>query len=187
MEPKKTKKPIKKPAKKKPVKAKKVNKGKRPELDKELYKETHPKGGRPPMYQSAEQLQERIDEYFESGMKIKQVVVGNKDKREVINVPVPTLTGLVLFLGFESRQSFFDMEKVPAFSYTIKKARMRVESVYEEMLATGAPVGAIFALKNMGWKDKTEVENTVKLGNDIDYSKLSDAALKEITDLMDEN
>jgi hypothetical protein len=30
--------------------------------------------------------------------------------------------------------------------------------MYEEQLSGTAPTGSIFALKNMGWKDKTETE-----------------------------
>ena len=100
--------------------------------------------GRPPKYESAEQLQVAIDEYFDSN-------------------PTLTITGLCLHLGFESRQSFYDLQKVDEFSYTIKKARMRIESAYEELLQTKAFAGAIFALKNFGWTDKQTIEHEGKL------------------------
>jgi hypothetical protein len=96
--------------------------------------------GRPPKYESAEQLQEAIDKYFES-------------------TPLLTITGLCLHLGFESRQSFYDLQKNEEFSYTIKKARMRIESAYEELLQSKAFAGAIFALKNFGWTDKQTIEH----------------------------
>lgn len=35
---------------------------------------------------------------------------------------------------------------------------MRVENAYEQRLGEHSPTGAIFALKNFGWKDKTEAE-----------------------------
>ena len=35
-----------------------------------------------------------------------------------------------------------------------------VECEYEKRLAGQSPTGAIFALKNMGWKDKSEVEQS---------------------------
>lgn len=85
-------------------------------------------------------MQEKIEAYFNSGQLI-------------------TITGLALFLGFESRQSFYDYEEKPDFTYIIKVARLRVENQYELRLNNNpSPTGAIFALKNMGWKDKQETE-----------------------------
>ena len=68
----------------------------------------------------------------------------------------PTITGLALFLGFNSRQSMLDYEKKEEFSCTIKNARLRIEHEYEKQLHLDKCTGAIFALKNFGWKDKTE-------------------------------
>jgi hypothetical protein len=65
-----------------------------------------------------------------------------------------------LFLGFDSRQSFYDYEKRDGFSYIIKKARLKVESHYEQCLQYGNVTGAIFPLKNMGWSDKQEIEHS---------------------------
>jgi DNA-packaging protein gp3 len=98
-------------------------------------------GGRPPIYDTPEQMQADIDLYF-SMTDIKEV----------------TITGLALHLGFESRQSFYDYEQKPEFSYIVKRARLRVEMGYEIKLSGNNCTGAIFALKNMGWKDKTETE-----------------------------
>jgi hypothetical protein len=66
-----------------------------------------------------------------------------------------------LALGFESRQSFYDYEEKEEFTYTIKKARMLIENEYEFQLQRGNTTGAIFALKNFGWKDKSEVDNNI--------------------------
>ncbi len=99
--------------------------------------------GRPRIYDSPEELQQIVDQYFED------------TKQEDV-----TITGLALHLGFESRQSFYDYEKNDAFSYIIKRARLRVELAYEWRLNSNSCTGAIFALKNMGWKDKTEVEQS---------------------------
>lgn len=73
-----------------------------------------------------------------------------------------TITGLCLELGFCSRQSFYDYEKREGFSYTIKKARLHIERAYEAKLSGKEVGGAIFALKNLGWKDKTEIDQTIK-------------------------
>ena len=54
---------------------------------------------------------------------------------DVIDVPFLSITGLALWLGFESRQSFYDYEKKDGFTYTIKRARALIENEYEFMLA----------------------------------------------------
>jgi len=107
--------------------------------------------GRPPLFDSEEKLQIAINEYFNA-----------------LGTDQPTITGLALYLGFESRQSFYDYEKEIEFSYTIKRARLRIESNYEQSLFSRNPTGPIFALKNLGWKDKTETDvNLKKVGKDL--------------------
>lgn len=101
------------------------------------------KAGQPPIYDSPEELKEKIIEYFES--------LGEDGK--------PKITDLALFLGFASRQSIYDYKDRPQFSYIIKRACMVIESYYEGRLSENSPTGAIFALKNMGWIDKVENEN----------------------------
>ena len=117
-------------------------------------------GGRPALFESAEDLQSKIDEYFNGGMKQKTIIIGRGDSQREVIVPVPTISGLCYFLGFESRQSFYDYEKRDGFSYTIKRARLFIEQEYEEELKLGNTVGAIFALKNMGWMDKVHNDVT---------------------------
>lgn len=104
--------------------------------------------GRPPKYKNKEQLIESIEKYF---------TICKEEKHN------PSITGLALHLGFESRQSFYDYEKNEDYSYTIKKARLRVENMYEEKLLSNTVTGAIFALKNLGWSDKQEIDHTVTI------------------------
>jgi len=118
--------------------------------------------GRPPAFDTPEALQGEIDRYFKEGVKVKIVIVGKPPNQQVIEVEVPTITGLAYFIGFESRQSFYDYEEKPAFTYTIKRARLFIEKEYEELLQTGNTTGAIFALKNFGWTDKQEIDHTTK-------------------------
>ena len=99
--------------------------------------------GRPAIFETNEQLEAKVNEYFI-----------NTDAN---NKPA-TITGLALYLGFESRQSFYDYEEKDEFSYTIKKARLRIENEYEMNLHGNNVAGSIFALKNLGWKDKTETD-----------------------------
>jgi hypothetical protein len=98
--------------------------------------------GRPPVFDSPEQLSIKVDEYFDA-----------------LSGEPATITGLALFLGFESRQSFYDYEEKEDFSYTIKRARLRIEHEYEKKLSGNNVAGPIFALKNLSWKDKSEVDN----------------------------
>ena len=116
--------------------------------------------GRPPMYLNPEEMQEKISEYFATGRNERDVIVGKGENATVVKLPVLTITGLALYLGFESRQSFYDYEKNDHFSYTIKRARAFIEREYEELLQFGNVTGAIFALKNFGWTDKSEVDYT---------------------------
>ncbi len=97
--------------------------------------------GAPPMYETPEEMQGKILEYFDYCEK-------NKESLKI--------TGIALFLGFESRQSFYDYELKKDFAYTIKRARMVIESHYEEGLNTFKYGGSVFALKNMGWKDQVD-------------------------------
>ena len=113
------------------------------------------------MFKTAEELQAKVDEYFISGRNVRTIVEGRGASQKTSKVALVTITGLTLYLGFCCRDSFYDMEKLPKFTHTIKTARSRVENYYEELAQVNSnPAGAIFALKNMGWKDKVETEHS---------------------------
>lgn len=131
--------------------------------------------GAPPKYDSVEKLQEKIIEYFDGGMNHKTIVIGSGADRKTKEIPVPTISGLAMFLGFASRQSFYDYGSKDEFSYTIKKARFAIEVEYEQNLQSGNVVGAIFALKNLGWKDESKVVQT-----NINSKELTDKEVKKL-------
>lgn len=137
----------------------------------------HP-GGRPALFKTVEELDDKIKSYFENGVKVKIVVIGKSPNQEKVTIPVPTISGLALYIGFESRQSFYDYEKKPEFTYTIKKARLTIEVEYEGQLQVGNVAGAIFALKNMGWKDKTEIDQTVTNITPLSQEEIDQAGKK---------
>lgn len=110
--------------------------------------------GRPPIFESVEDLEKKIEEYFKNCQPKSDGFGTLLDLGETASI-----TGLALYLGFESRQSFYDYEKKDDFSYTIKRARLRIECFYERRLTGTAPTGAIFALKNLGWSDKQEIKH----------------------------
>lgn len=101
--------------------------------------------GRPPIYSDPADLENAIEEYKQH-CKAEELA--------------PTLTGMILFIGFNSKDTFYEYGKKPKFSDSIKKARLWIESLYESDLRKHGGSGTIFALKNFGWKDKTEIENS---------------------------
>lgn len=102
--------------------------------------ETKHPGGRPLKFQSVKELQEKIDDYFETT---------SKDER--------TITGLALHLDtFRSVLCDYEQNR-DEFSYAIKKAKQKVENWYEIDLKKHWRTWTIFALKNFDWKDKSEV------------------------------
>lgn len=96
--------------------------------------------GRPLKWTDPEAFASKVEEYFSQ----------TEEKH--------TWVGLALYLGFAGRDGLWEYSKKPEFSDPVKKALSRIEAIYEARLDTKAAVGAIFALKNFGWKDKQEVE-----------------------------
>lgn len=120
-----------------------------------------------PLYKTNEEIEIKIKEYFDKECGIKWVkddegnIQTDRQGKPVFTIKPPTVTGMALYLGFMTRQSIYDYSKRAKFSYTIKKALLRCESFAEEQLYVNAhPVGAIFALKNRGWKDRKDVKMT---------------------------
>lgn len=113
----------------------------------------------PIRYKTPEELQQRITEYFDLKEDTRTVVT---KAWLTVEVFTPTITGLALYLWFESRQSFYDYEKNEKYSYTIKKARTIIENEYEKWLQV-QPTWNIFALKNFWWTDKQEIDQTTTM------------------------
>ena len=108
-------------------------------------------GGRPAHYETPDELHKKCIAFFDFCI----------DKGEKA-----TITGLSLYLGFSSRSSLDDYEKrSDEFSYIIKRSKLAVENSYE---LNGQTID-IFALKQMGWKDKSEVDVRTPEGVSITY------------------
>ena len=141
------------------------------------------KVGRPLMYESAEEMQEKIDEYFESckGEVLKDAegnVLTNKYGEPITVGAKPlTITGLALALGFNSRTSLLNYQGKEEFMNTITRAKARVEAYAEERLfdKDGAN-GAKFSLANNfeGWKEKQSIEADVKSDVTINVELVDD-------------
>ena len=114
-------------------------------------------------YDNADELQEKINEYFEV----------TTEKKEPY-----TIAGLAYQLGFASRQSLYDYEKYnDERSYSIKRAILLIESQHEHGLSKQSNSGHIFWLKNRGWTDKQvfETDNRHSFNKD---------PLKDIRDVL---
>jgi hypothetical protein len=116
-------------------------------------------GGRPPLFNSPDELQLKIDEYFNNPPDKRTVVF----EKGTVELPVYTIAGLAYHLGFESRQSLYSYEDKIEFCYIIKRARLRIEMAYEQNLQFNNATGSIFALKNMGWHDKSEIDQNLNI------------------------
>lgn len=114
---------------------------------------------RPADYSTPEELEVKVDEYFAWGFRMKKYTTQTGLE---VSVPSLTMTDLAIFLWFESRQSLYDYGIKPEFAYIIKRATLFIEREYEERLWGQSPTWAIFALKNMGWKDKQEIDQNTK-------------------------
>ena len=138
--------------------------------------------GRPPMYKTKEEIQEKIDKYFE---ECKGTPLLNEDGTVAINKhgePILvdrkplTITGLALALGFNSRQALLNYQGKKEFNDTITRAKAKVEQYAEERLFDKeGSNGAKFSLANNfeGWKEKQQIEANVD--SDITISiELSD-------------
>lgn len=118
--------------------------------------------GRPRKYETAEEMQVIVNEYFEECEKGDEV---------------PTVTGLAYYLNIDRKQllkyedelecekykNMSDEEKV-SFRNTVKRAKKYIEACYEQTLfKQGKTIGAIFTLKNnYNWVDKQEIVNSDK-------------------------
>lgn len=103
--------------------------------------------GRPPKFNSPEQLQELMDSYF--------TMCEEKD------IP-PFWTDLAVYLD-TNRETLSDYAKKDEFSDTIKKAKAKCEAAVERGMMTNKmnATAAIFNLKNnYGWEDRQKIDNT---------------------------
>ncbi len=104
--------------------------------------------GRPPIFETPEDMQAAVDEYFES-------------------TEIYTVAGLALALGMD-RRTLLNYEKNDEFIPTVKRAKLRIEQFVEEMLYLGKnAAGPIFNLKNnFGYEDA--------MRQDVQFAVVSD-------------
>lgn len=104
--------------------------------------------GRPPFIETPEEFEEMVDAY----------VAVCTSKREPL-----TWSGLAYFLGYADRSGLDAAAKRKGFSLPVKRAKLLIEAAYEKRLSGATPTGAIFALKNFGWKDNHDLDVSLKV------------------------
>ena len=116
---------------------------------------------RPKIYDTPKKMQKAIDKYFEDcqGKPLKDekgnVLTSKNGNPILMGARAPTVTGLALALGFNSRQALLNYQARPEFNDTITRAKTRCEEYAESRLydRDGAR-GAEFSLKyNFKWED----------------------------------
>ena len=118
--------------------------------------------GRPKKWKSPKELQDQIDAFYEwCAANDKRITVSRL--AWWLEVDRNTLRRYEKADEFNWLSSISEEER-QEFSRTIKEAKRRIESEYEELLYTkGSNTGAIFTLKNnYGWVDKQEIVNADK-------------------------
>ena len=146
--------------------------------------------GKPRKYDSVEDLQRAIDEYFDSCVpeypkdEDGNLLTTKKGTPLIIEHP-PSVTGLALALGFTSRQALLNYQDYgKEYLDTIKKARLKIEQDVVEGASTGRlhPVFSIFNLKNnFDWKDLKEPTQPVDRPT-FPFESESDELLRSETD-----
>lgn len=109
-----------------------------------MTEEAQNKGGRPRKIATPELFDEMVDRYVAECVADEQPI---------------TWTGMALALGFTSREAIDEYANYSGFSDSVKRAKLLVARAYENRLHGNSPTGAIFALKNMGWSDRQELDH----------------------------
>ena len=122
--------------------------------------------GRNPKYKDPAEMQSDIDAYFracegepfldEEG----NALLDKQGAPVIVNAKPPTVSGLALALGLNSRQSLLNYQGKKMFADTVKRAKLRVEEYCERQLFDrDKRQGAEFNLRfNFRWDEREEKE-----------------------------
>lgn len=126
--------------------------------------------GRPLAFKSVEELQAKIDEYFDyCDNRVKQVHTKEGESYAIANPEPYTMSGLAYALGVDRKTIINYKRKDDAYFHTINQARARVEADIDRRMSdkeTFTP-GLIFNAKvNFGWVDQTNIDVTTN-GKDM--------------------
>lgn len=126
-------------------------------------------GRRPLKYQTPEEMQKAVNEYFNSCYAEKWVKNKDGTWTQVLDhngnpvmemIHHPTITGLSLALGFHSRHPLLDYGQRDEFAGVVARAKLRVENGYEQGTVDGNinPPAGIFGLKQFDWRDQQTIQ-----------------------------
>ena len=104
--------------------------------------------GRPPKYESPEELEKAVEAYFDEC---------------VIKKDIPIQSGLAYSLGFASRQSLYDYAQKEQYSYIIGRAKLRCEDELNQAALKGEANPSIAKLNlatNYGYSEKQMIEHS---------------------------
>lgn len=126
-------------------------------------------GGRPAFFENTPEDIERLENLCDGYFNYIKEISEN-----------PTITGLTLYLGFESKTSLYEYSKKIEFMHLIKRAMTKIEQFHELKASEGDKcTGNIFVLKNFGWKDTISNEHSGEINNpsappSITFKKFND-------------
>lgn len=136
------------------------------------------KGGRPPKYENKEEIEGLIEDYFkvcdgELFLNEEGNPIISEKGFTVYKLPPkpPTVTGLALALGFNSRQALLNYQAKKEFNDTITRAKSYIEEYAERRLFDRDGVqGAKFSLINnfKGWSDKSKDDSSQEAYDKLD-------------------
>lgn len=131
-----------------------------------MYENNKQKVWKPRKWQSREELINLINEYLE-------------------NTPFDeySITWLALKL-WTSRQLLIDYENREDYKDIIKEAKLIVEHSYEISLRKNWRTWDIFALKNFGWVDKSEVDQKLSWGLKLESKEIESLPQDQLNDFV---
>ncbi len=147
-----------------------------------------PYNGYPRSFKSPQELQQKIDSYFNSCWRNVVIVTdkkGNPLKYEKQQVDPYTVLGMVIHLNTTretlsvyERGEYDNRENNEIYSDIVKHAKNKVEEYAEKKLYTqGNNVGLIFLMKNrFKWVDKHEIQSNINVNSNVEVNNLSDDA-----------
>ena len=155
--------------------------------------------GRPLKFKTVEELQGKIDAYFESCYA--NVIVKDKDGHAIIDedgniikelqqVEPIAITGLALALD-TSREVLMDIQNQVSEGYSkeysdaVIRAKLRCQNYAEKQMFTARSAnGPIFALKNYGWDDTRKIDLTANVKQSGSLDNLTDEELKQLQGIL---
>lgn len=127
---------------------------------------------RPLKFKSSKELQEKIDSYFNDTPKDEWTITW-------LAMSLDTFRN-VLIDYWNWKYDETDKE----FSNTIKKAKLKVENWYEIDLKKRWQSWTIFALKNFGWVDKSEVDQKLSWGLKLESKEIESLPQDQLNDFV---